>query len=272
MNGPLVTVVTPCFNDGAYLRETLDCLFKQKYPNIEIIVVDDGSSDPATVSALEELQRDYDSVKFFRKENGGPSSARNYGIQRSSGKYILPLDADDLIADEYIAKCVQVLEKHPEVGIVYCKAEFFGEKSGTWDLPDFCVSRFAWDNVIFNAAMFRKSDWRAVGGYDDSLIHGSEDYDFWLSLVEKDLIPFRLPEVLFYYRIKPESRSKKFANVDFEHKVETYAKIFNNHRNFFDRHMKYFYRTKFALEQRVSLSKKSVFWDRNVVKSERGEE
>lgn len=259
---PLVSVVTPCYNDGVYLAETIQSVLAQTYLNIEMIVVDDGSVDQDSINAIEQLKQKFPKVQFYRIENGGPSKARNVAISKAKGKYILPLDADDLIGPNYIEKAVKVLEGHPEVGLVYCHAEFFGERQGPWDLPPFTIQAFAWDNLIFNAGVFRRSHWEQFGGYDETLIYGSEDYDFWLNFIEIGLVPIRLDETLFFYRIKKKSRSTAFLQSALDHKVETYAKIFKNHAGFFEDKIEHFFQMRFELEKKILLSEKDALWSR----------
>lgn len=99
----------------------------------------------------------------------GPSAAHNLGIPHASGKYILPLDADDKIDSSYIEKAVEILERNPRYGIVYSKGSFLGIYGGKWNLPPFSMGRMLISNIIFNAGLFRKDDWKACGGYDENL-------------------------------------------------------------------------------------------------------
>lgn len=203
-----VSVIMPCFNDGKYIYESVESVLNQTYKNIELIIIDDGSDDEDTFSALDSFTAN-NIIKIYTHENKGPAYARNLGIKIATGKYILCLDADDLIDPSYIEKAVSIMNENIKVGIVYCEANLFGEINKPLDLPPYSIELMLKRNLIFVTALFRKSDWEKVNGFDEFFIHGLEDYDFWLSLIELNVEVFRIPEVLFFYRKKEESRNKK---------------------------------------------------------------
>mgnify|MGYP003266360142 CR=1 FL=1 len=136
-------------------------------------------------------------------------AARNDGIVKARGRYILPVDSDDIICSTYIEKAVDIIHKNPKIGIVYCEAEYFGDKNGKWDLPKYSLKEMLKENCIFVTALFRRSDWEKVGGYKDYVSNSTEDYDFWLALIENGAIVYQIPEILFKYRIRENSRSAK---------------------------------------------------------------
>lgn len=247
---PKVSVIIPCKNDGLFINETILSIREQTYKNIEIIIVDDGSDDPSTKLALKSLETSCKII--YQPISRGPSAARNCGIRESVGTYILPLDSDDLIGPTYIEKAVNILNNNPNVGIVYCEAEFFDKRSGKWALPEFSLKTMALDNCIFVSALFRKEDWLAVGGYDEHLIHGNEDYDFWLSILEKNRDVHRIDETLFFYRIKSHSRSSKFAGSSIDVITDTYYRIYQNHPNFFHNNMREIIRQRIVLAKAAS--------------------
>lgn len=224
-----VSVIMPCYNDGAYLEEAVDSLKKQTYKDIELIIIDDGSDDPHTVEVLKNL--DYPNLTILHTNHVRPAAARNEGIRHAVGEYILPLDSDDTIEPVYIERAVQVLDEQPEVGIVYCHADLFGEMSGNWDLPNFSMEMELLDNCIFVTAMFRKADWETVGGFDNvNFKQGMEDYDFWLSILGLGRKVVQFPEIYFHYRIKPKSRTTEF-NSDYSAVQNTYIQLYERHRD-----------------------------------------
>lgn len=194
-----VSIIIPCYNSGQYLQEAVESALNQTFQNIEVIVIDDGSVEPATERALDLIARNNE-VRLLRQENQGPSSARNFGIRECLGEYFLPLDADDLIEPGYVAEAVKVMESLPEVGIVYCGADFIGDMKGPWDLPVFSWSTILVHNTIFNASLFRREDWEAVGGYDESMRDGREDHDFILRVLGLSRAIHRLAGTYFHYR------------------------------------------------------------------------
>ena len=201
---PLVSVIIPCYNQGLYLSETLESVISQTYINWECIIVNDGSSDNTEEIARQYCNKD-NRFKYVCKENGGLSSARNFGIRNSNGEFILPLDSDDLIGPEYFQKALEHFQLHPETKLVYCRAELFGDETGEWKLLKYDFVSLLYDNIIFCSAFYRKSDYFLTCGYDENLKSGLEDWDFWLSLLDANSIVFQLPEIHFYYRIRPKS-------------------------------------------------------------------
>lgn len=136
---PLVSVIIPYYNDGKYIHETLESVKNQTYQNVEIILVDDGSTEEDSIRIFDDLKRL--GFKTYRQENAGPSVARNNAISHSKGKYVLPVDADDKIDSTYIEKAVIYMEEHEQCGIVYCQAKFFGMRRGLWNLPKYSLKQ-----------------------------------------------------------------------------------------------------------------------------------
>ena len=227
---PLFSVIIPCYNQGQYLRETVQSVIASTYTDIEIIIVDDGSKDNSHEVATELIQahktRD---IHYVHQNNSGPSKARNHGIRLAKGKYILPLDADDRIAPNYISEAVTVLENTPGVKLVYCEAEKFEGKTGHWKLRPFSLDLLARDNMIFVSGIFRKSDWEKCGGFDENMIWGREDWEFWISLLKSGGEVVKLPFVGFYYRVKANSRRKGMTS---ERKKKIIAYINHKHKDF----------------------------------------
>ena len=228
----LVSVIMPCYNDGRYIREAIKSVQEQTYRNIEIIVIDDGSDDRETLQILDDLEGD---IILLHTDHVRPAGARNYGIRHASGRYIMPVDSDDMIDAQYIEKAVRVMEEHPHVGVVYCEADLFGEKSGRWDLPKYSFDSMLLDNIVFVTALFYKEDWEKAGGFHTGLVAGMEDYDFWLAILSLGREIYQIPEVLFHYRIKPSSRTTGFQS-DYRRMQETYRQIYDNHKEFYQEH------------------------------------
>lgn len=232
-NEPLVSVVMPCYNDGPYIEEAVDSLRKQTWTNLELVIIDDGS-DEETVQMIE--QTPFPRKKILHTSHIGPAAARNKGISEAEGGFILPLDADDTIDETYIQKAMAVMMANSNAGIVYCRADLFGEAKGLWDLPDYSLKTELLDNCIFVTAIFRKEDWEKVGGFCEEFRAGMEDYDFWLSLIEMGREVYQLQEVLFHYRIKTVSRTSRFQN-SYADKQETYVQLYWRHRELYRQNM-----------------------------------
>jgi glycosyltransferase involved in cell wall biosynthesis len=229
----IVSIIIPCYNAGAYLEETVQSALAQTFRQLEIVVVDDGSTDQTTLDLLRNHQ--WPRTRVLRQENRGPSAARNAGIKVARGEFILPLDADDKIDPTYVAKAVKIFSEQSEVGIVYCKAMRFGKDEGPWELPAYTLREIVIDNVIFCAALYRKADWQMVGGYNELLRKGMEDYDFWIKLIHIGREVHQLDEYLFFYRILESSRTTGFM-CDTSVIANTYAEIYRSNSAFFSKH------------------------------------
>ncbi|EKO53083.1 glycosyltransferase-like protein, family 2 [Leptospira kirschneri str. 200802841] len=209
---------------------------KQRYKNWEVIIVDDGSIDPFTISILEEY-KDKSGFTVLSIPRSGPSAARNIGIDTAKGEFILPLDSDDMIHPDYLLEAISAYEKKSSLGIVYCEAEFFGSIKGKWNLPEYNFPEILLDNCIFVSAVFRKSDWKEVGGFNENMKDEWEDYDFWLSLIEKGREVYRIPKVLFYYRIGHSSRSQRSLN----HFLPLYMQLYENHKELYLKNIQFLF-------------------------------
>ena len=227
-----VSVVIPCYNQGAYLDEAVQSALQQSYADLEIIIVNDGSTDAFTIEQCNSYQDPR--ISTLNTDNQGLAAARNNGIAQATGTYILPLDADDRIAEKYLEDAVAVLDNEPDIGIVYCRARLFGAVDTDWGLPLYSLEEMLKNNVIFCSALFRKIDWELVGGYDVGMVYGWEDYDFWLSLIERNRGVKHLSGTYFFYRVSLDSmvRSKEKWQ-----KIEMFKRIYQRHTQFIGEHI-----------------------------------
>lgn len=230
----LVSVIIPCFNHASFLRETVLSVLGSTYSSIEIIIVDDGSSDNSREIG-EGLAMEFSNVSYYYQTNAGPSVARNYGISKALGVYVLPLDSDDRISATYIDSAVDILNEHKEVKVVYAEAEKFGATTGKWKLKPFSLYSLALDNMIYVSAVYRKSDWLRVGGYTENPVLVREDWEFWIKILKDGGEVVKLPFVGFYYRIHHNSRrksmSKSLKNREIAYLNEHHADFFQKQLN-----------------------------------------
>ncbi|WP_194776129.1 glycosyltransferase family 2 protein [Pararhodonellum marinum] len=225
----LVSVVIPCYNQGKFLQETVPSVLNSTYKPLEIIIVNDGSTDDS-LEIIKEIAKKNTGVYYINQSNKGPSEARNVGIEFANGEYILPLDGDDKIHPEYISRAVEVISSDANIKVVYCQAEKFGRKSGKWNLQNFSHQALATENMIFVSALFHKSDWEAVGGFDVAMEEGWEDWEFWISMLKDGGKAVQLPITGFYYRIHSASRRKSFCS---EAKKQAITYLNKKHGDFF---------------------------------------
>ena len=226
---PLVSIIVPCYNHGVYLEECLESIIQQTYKHWECIVIDNGSTDNTKQVAESFTQKDK-RFKYIYTEQKGVSFARNLGIKNSTGKYILPVDADDKIAPLYIEKAVEALEKKEDVKLVYCNARLFGAANKDWMLPEFSIKNILIENIIFCSALFRRKDYNQTNGYNEQMVEGFEDWDFWLELLKSGGEVVKLPDIYFYYRIKKDSRNHA---LDIEKQKRLREQIYQNHKELY---------------------------------------
>ena len=200
-----LSVIIPCYNHGNFLLEAVASVESCQEPVYEIIIVNDGSTDALTERVLGYLQEK--GYQIINQENQGLAQARNHGIERARGLYVLPLDADNKIRPNYITEGIKVLDENSEVGVAYGNFEFFGDKTGIWEVPEFDLNRIVRGNYIDACAVIRKKAWQDCGGYDDKIPDklGYEDWDFWLGAAEQGWQFYHIDRVLFDYRYRDDS-------------------------------------------------------------------
>jgi O-antigen biosynthesis protein len=194
---PLISVIIPCFNYGQYLEEAIDSVLSQTFQNFEIIVVDDGSDDPETIRRLSKLSKP--KTKIIRQKNQKLPAARNNGIRRAKGKYICCLDADDKLAPTYLEKCLVRLEGE-NLDICYTWLREFGDSFSIWATGEFDLGTLVHQNCVEVSAIFKRDIWKTTGGYDQSMIHGYEDWNFWIAIAKAGGRGAKIDEPLFLYR------------------------------------------------------------------------
>ncbi len=195
---PLISVVIPCYNHGKYVEEAIDSCLQSTFPDFEIIVVNDGSTDPYTQEVLANLSKP--KTLIIHQEHKGVSAARNTGIRHARGNYIFPLDADDMIDRSLLEREFHILETNPALGFVSCWVKSFGDSSIVWRTGPYQLDNLLVCNSVAVGSLFRKEAWEQVGGYNEQMRKGYEDWDFWISLGGKGWKGDIIPEALYYHR------------------------------------------------------------------------
>src|SRR2546421_4639014 len=195
-----VSIVIPCHNQGTKLREAVASIEQVRNANLlEVIVVDDGSSDVETRKILHGLEQDGHYV--LTEPNRGLGAARNAGIRRAKGEFILPLGSDNRLRDAYLNEGVSLLKNNICLGVVYADAEYFGDRTGRSHVQEFDLLSMIRGNFIDTCALFRKKLWEEVGGYDEQMPWtGWEDWDFWLRVANRQGTFVHLAKVGFNHR------------------------------------------------------------------------
>lgn len=191
-----ITVVITCFNYGAWLGEAVRSALEQESGPPNVIVVDDGSTDPGTSEALERLPT---SVHLIRQANAGLSAARNTGIRAANSRYVLALDADDLLPPTSLADLRSPLDGDSGIGFTYGITRFFGEWEGELKFPPYDPYRLIYRHIIGSTALMRREVFESVGGYDPDFA-GYEDWDFWVNALSHGWRGHKVDKVTFLYR------------------------------------------------------------------------
>jgi len=235
MTTGLISIIVPCYNQGIYLKETIHSALASSYRPLEILIINDGSTDNS-LELAQELEAQHPEVRVLDQANAGVTKARNVGIAAAQGEYLLPLDGDDLISASYIEQGLAILSTRPKVKVVYCQAEKFSDSGRKpWKLKPFSLQQLAKDNMIFVSALFRKADALAAGGFSEDMKLGREDWEFWIKVLKNGGEVVQLPEVGFFYRLTPTSKRKKTGGTAF--KKARIAYLNAKHADFFEREL-----------------------------------
>lgn len=195
---PLISIILPCYNAHRFLGQALDSVRMQTFRDFEAIVVDDGSTEPETRQFLKQLSAD---VRVVHQENRGLSGARNTGFREARGRYVLPLDCDDWIDPHFLEKFVAAIPSDdPDNAFVFCHLALEGDKTGV--LPkQFNLFEQLCTNQLPYCLLISKALWQRVGGYDETMRQGYEDWEFNIRLALSGARAVNVPEALFHYRV-----------------------------------------------------------------------
>ena len=230
-NPPLVSVVVPVYNMAGFLGETLKSVLATRYSPLEVIVMDDGSSDNS-LKIAEDFSHIDNRVKAYSQKNAGACAARNHAISLAKGFYILPVDADNTITPTFIPEAVALMQSDPELKVVAPRADFFGDRTGEWKLPPFSLSLLARKNIMDTCALYKRSEWERIGGYCEEIV-AREDWEFWINMLKDGGKVARLPEISLHYRIR--SGSKRVSDRSLKrHVIDVLNK---RHADFFEREL-----------------------------------
>jgi glycosyltransferase involved in cell wall biosynthesis len=198
MTEALVSIVIPCHNYGRFLPEAIDSALGQDYRSLEVIVIDDGSTD----DSLDVASRYRDQVKVITQPNQGLARTSNRGASEAKGEYFMFLSADDRLEPSYVSELYEALIRTPEASFAFCSARLFGAESGIAPARPFSAfSLIRGRNYINGSALTRRADYLDAGGYPEDLGEGAfDDWDFWLTMVERGHRGTYVPRPLLLWR------------------------------------------------------------------------
>lgn len=204
---PEISVIIPCYNQEKYIKECLDSVLNQTFKDYEVIIINDGSTD-GSLSVISEYTKKYPNFILINQSNQSVMRARNNGILRATGKYIYPLDADDIITPDCLALSYDLIQQG-KYRVVASEAMTFGKKTQYFHQPRFNkFEMYGWHSCCVISALFYKEDFIKFGGYkDDFKTCGGEDMDYWLNYIDEGLPMHRINKTLFLYRLKDDNES-----------------------------------------------------------------
>lgn len=199
-----VTILVPCYNGGRFLDQLFASLAAQTFRDFEVVIVDDGSTDPDTKGRLERLPPE---IRVIRQDNKGLAAARNTGFRSARTEFVLPLDCDDVIEPTFLAEAFEILANAPaDVAFVFSHIKLTGGRQGVHE-----CSFDPFDQLFLNELPYclltRKAAWAAVGGYDESMRNGYDGYADWDFNIHLCVAGFRavgIPKPLFVYWVRTD--------------------------------------------------------------------
>jgi len=212
---PRVTIITPFYNTSEIFHETAVSVFRQSFQQWEWLIINDGSTDPASLALLEAYRHRDPRIRVIDHEhNRGLSAARNTGFQQAAGEYVAQLDSDDLLEPTALEKWFWFLESHPEYGFVNGYTVGFGAQQYLWEKGFENSQGFLEDNQVDATCLIRRPVHQAVGGYDEANRSGLEDWEFWLRCASNGYWGKTIPEYLDWYR-RRASHNDRWSNFDY---------------------------------------------------------
>jgi glycosyltransferase involved in cell wall biosynthesis len=198
---PAVSIVVPCYNGGRFLGDLCDSLAAQTFRDFETIVVDDGSTEEATLEQLASLEP---GIRVLPQQNRRLPGARNAGFGKARGEFVLPLDCDDRLDPSFLAETVAALQHAPrDVGFAFAHVRLAGDMDGV--MPRH-FNRF--DQLFLNrlpyCMLIRRSAWQVAGGYDEAMTDGMEDWEFSIRLLQAGFGGVEIAKPLLIYRVSGE--------------------------------------------------------------------
>ena len=212
---PLISIVIPCYNRQKFICETIESALAQTYPHVEVVVVDDGSTDNTRDIVIDRYQT---RIKYIQQQNRGAGAARNTGILAAAGEWIFVLDSDDVISSNYLSDAINLIEN--EKTLVTARAFYVdvATKSipGVYpegDLSEINVTLASIReiNQVVVSSLFSKKIWQDSGGYNEKLKR-AEDWEFWVNLVSNGVKVKYLTANEPYFKYRKHDCQKSLHN------------------------------------------------------------
>ncbi len=242
---PAVTFVIPCFNHGQFVQDAVESCLRQIDAEVRVVVVDDGSDDgtsPAACDVCGSIEgpgdgRTDERVTVVHQPNRGLPAARNRGAQDAAShesEFLVFLDADDWVEPTFVSRLyAEIKDASGDTSHAYCQERLVELGTGVWRVPEWDPITLMVTNLHPVTALVRRDCFEAVGGFDEAMTDGYEDWDLWLKFADRRWRGVRVREPLFTWR----RHSHETMVMQVIHNHETlYRQIMDNHREMFDRH------------------------------------
>jgi glycosyltransferase involved in cell wall biosynthesis len=205
-----LSVVIPYFNLGKYIDETLESLATASHAPLEILLIDDGSTDEESRARLRALERDGPAgLRVIRTENRGLAATRNLGAEAAQGEFVAFVDADDCVEPEFFARALDVLQRYANVGFVYSWVRYFGAETGIWPTWNAELPYLLGHNMLTPIVVVRRAALLRSGRNRRELAYGLEDFESWVGLVAAGWAGVSLPHPLVRYRVREGSMLRR---------------------------------------------------------------
>ncbi|RCJ32529.1 glycosyltransferase [Nostoc punctiforme NIES-2108] len=204
-----ISICIPFYNCGHYISETLNSVFASTYPDLEVIIFNDGSTEKKSLETLAVIDRTYSNLKIIHSENLGVAAARNKMVEIASGEYIAFLDADDRVSPSFYTQAAKVLKQYKNVGFVASWIKEFGNSEKVWVAWNTEFPYLLCHNTLGVCTVVRKAAYLAAGSMKSVLAENLEDYECWINMCEKGWLGVVIPELHYFYRIRSDSRLQK---------------------------------------------------------------
>jgi len=238
---PRASIVIPCFNHGSFVAEAAASALAQTDAQTHIVIVNDGSTDGTTPAACDACRSDR--VTILHQPNLGLPSARNRGAmlaaREHNPEFLVFLDADDWIEPAFVSRLAgrlaqeQSAGRAQDVSHAYCQERLVGLGTGIWEVPEWDPLLLMFTNLHPVTTLVRRDRFEAVGGFDESMRGGYEDWDLWLKFAERGWRGIRVPEPLFVWR--RHSNTTMVMQVIHDHE-SLYRRLIANHADLYKRH------------------------------------
>lgn len=230
-----LSIIIACYNHDQFIRQAVKSAYQQDYSNKEIIVINDGSTDNSA-ETLRELEKKY-KIKVINQENRGVIAARNRAISKSTGDYIICLDADDYFASsDVVSTMINKIEEDKNYGVVYGNYSKFGAEKGLIDIKMGTVGQFLTGCNMSVTSLIRKDLFVKVGGFADYMKGGFEDIELFIRLAQVCQFA-KVEKTIFNYRILKDSRNSKAISK----RNEVFLEIIKNNKKIYSDNLEEFY-------------------------------